>query len=102
MTRSPKRMRVPGEIHIPEPPVGREDPPVTSPVTPDRRFWPLDRPTPTVWIRIRRMPLPCPKCRRVLLDDGGQNSVCKGTHQTIAYFRCKSCQHVWKMKVQET
>jgi len=60
----------------------------------DRRFWPEDKPFPKV-LHVRQNP--CPKCRRIYLDDGGQNSVTTSTRGVISFHRCKSCGHRWKM-----
>ncbi len=64
-----------------------------------KRHWPRDRPMPEHYVK--RAPLPCPKCRRVLLDHGGQAVVCQSGGSEVVQLRCKSCGHRWLMPVKE-
>lgn len=64
----------------------------------DRRYWPSGEPLPAYYQR--RQILPCPKCRRVRLASGGQAVVAIVTKDTIAYLRCRSCKHTWKLAIK--
>ncbi len=78
-----------------------------------RHYWPEGDALPTHYAK--RRPLPCPKCFRVLLNSLAQAVVCtssgsvverddKGNQlraQRIASFRCKACEHIWKLPVKE-
>lgn len=64
----------------------------------DRIFLPENKPLPTH--HVKREIMPCPKCRRLRMDDMNQATVCNGTQGTIAFYRCRSCQHRWKMPVK--
>ena len=61
---------------------------------PDRRFWPEGKPMPEYYERPRQ---PCPECKRVALDDGGQAVALAQSGKDVVYLRCKSCGHRWKM-----
>lgn len=63
------------------------------------KFWPKDRAHPTAYIR--PMYIPCPKCDRVRMDDGGRAVALRATSGEIAYFRCKDCGHQFKMPMQD-
>lgn len=77
-------------------------PPIQYAVPPirDRRFWPEDDPLPDHYVKLRARRNPCPKCRRLLLDDGGQATCCTSSARgDRSYFRCKSCGHRWSLPV---
>lgn len=82
-----------------EPPVQTQPPAVQSQGAPDRRFWPPDQPLPAVWLKLQMRANPCPKCRRVLMDHGGQAVQCLSSGPELAWFRCKACSHVFKLPV---
>jgi len=63
--------------------------------------WPKDKPLPTHKVTHRREPMPCPKCRRIRLDDGGQATVATTTEKLIAWFRCRACGHRFCMPIKE-
>jgi len=72
--------------------VEHQDPPLD-----DRRYWPHDMPLPEVYQRQR---IPCPECRRLHLDDGWtQAVVAMSVRSDLAYFRCRGCEHRFKMVV---
>jgi hypothetical protein len=85
------------------------DPEVTIPVTPslseraalsppaDRRFWPAGEPLPARYVRVQRQTLPCPECRRVLLDTGSQAVAVTSAPKSVTWFRCRACGHRWKL-----
>ena len=89
------------EVTIPAVPTLSERAAMSAPPAPDRRFWPAGVPLPTEYRKARRNTLPCPKCRRVLLDDGGQAVVCTSSGSGVAFFRCKACGERWKLGVKE-
>lgn len=62
------------------------------------RYWPPDQPLPTAYVRQR---LPCPTCRCVTTDDGGQAAVLRSTAADLAYLRCRACGHKWKLRLRE-
>lgn len=64
------------------------------------KFWPKDQPTPNSYIKARRQPIPCPRCLRLLLDDGGQAISCTSSGRDVAFFRCRACGHRWKLAVK--
>ena len=66
----------------------------------DRRYWPKGKAMPTGVRKIRRVLVPCPKCRRVLLDDLSQVAVCQHSGSDIAWFRCKFCGNTWKLGIK--
>lgn len=72
-----------------------------------RRFWPPERPLPTLYAR-RKPPVPCPNCRRLLLDNLAQAVICLSlatpravngeiSKKTFAYLKCKACGHNFKL-----
>ena len=63
----------------------------------DRRFWPADKPLPDFYIK---QAVPCPKCRRIRSDDGGRATICTSSGAAVAFFRCRCCEHRWKMAVK--
>lgn len=65
-----------------------------------RRFRPEGEPPPTEYIKAQRQILSCPQCRRERLDNGGQAVECKSSGTDLAYFRCKVCDHQWKLSVK--
>lgn len=74
------------------------DAPPPAPHNHRPKFWPKGQPTPTSYIR--RQPIPCPRCLRLRLDDGSQSVSCTSTGQDVAFFRCKACEHRWKLAVR--
>lgn len=89
----------------PEPPVVHQEPPVevVSEVKAgphDRRFWPASEPMPDVWYKLRQRFVPCPKCRRLLRDNGSQAAVCTASGSGVAFFRCRECGHRWQLPVR--
>jgi len=64
---------------------------------PDVRHWPKDKPLPTYWVKRSS---PCPKCLRLLTDEGGQASVVTSSGDTVVFFRCKCCGHRWQLPVK--
>lgn len=74
--------------------------PVPAP-SPPGHYWPEHEPLPVVWMKARRQRLlPCPKCKRVTLDNMGQAAACTHSGNGLAYFRCRACGHRWKLSVQ--
>lgn len=65
-----------------------------------RRYWPKNKPLPEFHIKARRAPLPCPECKRVLLNDGGQNVACLHSGTDVARFRCRACGYTWMLPVK--
>ena len=82
-------------------PVETQEPPVETQEPPDRYHWPVGVPIPDVYLKVRRQPPPCPECRRVRTDEGGQSSVCQSSGSDVAWFRCKCCGHSWPLPVRE-
>lgn len=82
-------------IRIADPQVKLAEPPRSS----TRHFWPGDRSLPQAYLRAA--PLPCFKCRRVLLDSMSQAVAVVYTHGGFAYLRCRDCGHTWKMRIVE-
>lgn len=64
------------------------------------RFWPEGEPLPTTYKKHVRRAMPCPKCRRVLTDVGGQAAICRSSGADMAYFQCKVCDHRWGLGVE--
>lgn len=88
-------------LHIQEPPIERLMlPEMEDRALRDLKLWPEGKPLPTHH-QIRRQH-PCPKCRRVLLDNLSQAVVCTSTGNYVAYFRCRAsdCRHTFKLAVQ--
>lgn len=67
----------------------------------DRYFWPKDKPLPKEYAKAPRQIVPCPKCRRIFLDNMGQAVACKSSGADVAYFQCKACDHSFKLAVRE-
>lgn len=106
VTRSKRAAK---ELSNLEPPITHIDPPIDHdrlPRAPETAgpstgcFWPAGKPMPKTWHRAPRQSLPCPKCRRLLLDDRGQAVVCASSGTDIAYFRCRACGHRWALAVE--
>jgi len=72
----------------------------SAPVLEDRRYWPRGKRMPRVIKKRRRELVPCPNCRRVLLDDMGQAVVCTSSGDDVAWFRCRACEHRFKLGVE--
>jgi len=86
------------EITQPEPPSLSTRAALSPPPAPSGRcFWPADKPLPTEYVRVQRRTIPCPNCRRVLLDTGSQAVALTSAPQNVTWFRCRSCGHRWKM-----
>lgn len=64
----------------------------------DKIYWPKYREMPTHYSKPK--PLPCPKCKRVRLDNLGQCCVVMRTGKSIVYMRCKNCAHRWQLPVR--
>ena len=64
-----------------------------------RCYWPEDQPIPGTYIK--RKPIPCPKCRRVLLDTNARAVSCLSSGSAVAFFRCRACEHRWQLPVKE-
>lgn len=66
-------------------------------------YWPKDQPLPETYQRQRRI-VPCPRCRRRLLDDGSQVAVVRAVKDRIVYLRCRQpgCGNQWKMSTEGT
>lgn len=62
------------------------------------RLWPADKPLPEY--HVKRRPMPCPACRRVYLDNGGQAVACMSSREDTAWFRCRDCGHRFEMPVK--
>lgn len=90
----PTRLEPPYQIQ--EPPVEERQPPESKRL---EQFWPAGEPLPQAWSRERRYQ-PCPECRRVRMDGGGQAVILRATDKDVVYLRCKACGHQWKMVVQ--
>lgn len=63
----------------------------------ERYYWPQNMDMPGVYVR--RAPLPCPECKRVLTDHASQAVVCDGV-RGLAYLRCRCCDHRWQLPVK--
>lgn len=61
-------------------------------------MWPEGTPMPNKYVRPR--PVPCPKCRRLLLDTGAQAVVVRAIHVEVAFMWCRGCGDQFKMGVQ--
>jgi hypothetical protein len=66
----------------------------------DRRYWPIGKALPMTYRKIRREPPPCPKCRRIRTDAGGQSAACISSGKDRAVFRCNLCNHRWQLGVE--
>lgn len=75
-----------------EPPIQAQEPPIEGRV----KFWPNGMPMPETYGRRR---VPCPNCRRVFMDGGGQAVLCQSTSGGVAYLRCRVCGYHFKMEV---
>lgn len=62
-------------------------------------LWPEKEPMPTYYRKPRA--LPCPSCRRVRLDCGGQACVTQRVGVGLAYLRCRQCSHRWSLPVED-
>jgi len=84
-----------------EPQVEVQPSPVETHVEQNGRFhWPANKPFPEFYVKLRREPVPCPRCRRVRLYDLSQAAVCTSSGKT-AWFRCRQCGYRWEMPVKE-
>lgn len=64
----------------------------------DQSFWPKDKPLPTTYPKPAITP--CQKCLRLRRDDGRQAVVQKARSHSISYFRCRVCNHSFKLASQ--
>ena len=80
------------------PPIEQQETPPLAERVP--RSWPLEATLPRTYIK-RRL-LPCVRCRRILLDDGGQAVATTGIPRgDVAYLRCRGCGARWSLPVEE-
>ena len=85
---------VPVVVEMPEPEVV-----VADPISSDAlKVWPEEKPLPKVVPR--RALVPCPKCRRVLLDDLNQAVILKYTRDGVNYYYCKDCGAKWCLPIE--
>ena len=91
-------------LHVAEPAVSTQEPAVSRETSDKLRegrlYWPADKELPSVFRKQRRELVPCAKCRRVRLDNGGQAVVCTSSGVDLAWFRCKICGARWKLGVE--
>lgn len=87
----------PALVEHQEPPVDTQVPQVER----SDKFWPEDRPMPTRYVKSRARLIPCPSCRRLLLDDMGQAVVTTSSGRDVAWLRCRACQHRFSLPVEE-
>jgi len=107
--RSAAQHAVGPAIELQEPLIEHQEPPIIDhggrpgcvQQGPDPRYWPASQPLPTAWPKVRRQRPPCPKCRRILLEDGGQAVVVTTSGHEVAFFRCKACGKRWQLPVKE-
>lgn len=83
-----------------DPPVDHGRHPLPPPER-DRCFWPEGAKLPGFYYKTRRQMVPCPGCRRLLTDDGGQAAICTSSGRLIVWFRCRCCDHRWQLPVKE-
>lgn len=43
----------------------------------------------------------CPKCGKTQIATGSRAVVCMSSGNDIAYFRCRDCEHRWKVSVKK-
>lgn len=60
--------------------------------------WPPGKPLPQSYLRQTQ---PCPRCRRLLLDNGRQAVVLVTTEDRLAHLRCRECGYRWKLMIEE-
>jgi len=66
---------------------------------PPPTYWPEGEPLPGAYLRPR--PVPCGRCRRLLLDDGRQAVVLLSIPRGgVAYLRCRACGERWALPVE--
>lgn len=82
------------DIRNQEPPIGTQK----APIEERSRFWPDDKPVPETFRR--HTVYPCPECRRVRLDNGGQAVVVRCLSDEFAYLTCRGCGHQWKLEIK--
>ena len=85
------------DIKIQEPPVDTQDVRLSAR---DLKFWPKKKKLPGFKLKVERRPMPCPKCRRIRLDDLSQAAVCTSSGAALVWFRCKACGHKWCLPVK--
>lgn len=62
-----------------------------------RAFWPEGKDQPSVYVK--RAPLPCKYCRRVLLPNLSQAVIVKALSTDRAYLYCKACQKTFTLPI---
>ena len=86
----------------------RKKPPEASPPPPEypakvgggaKTYWPSGKPIPTTYRR-RPPPIPCPSCRCLWLEHGGQATALAGISGEVAWLWCKACKYRWKAPSQ--
>ena len=63
----------------------------------NRVYWPEGLAMPEFYPK--RQPMPCPKCRRVLLDNFCQAVTCVSSGIETVSLKCHSCGNTWQMPV---
>ncbi len=99
MSKKQKRTRT--KSRADQLPIETQTPPVMVQRPRAERFWPKGAAMPTVYLKVRRQSPPCPECRRVRTDVGGQSSRCTSSGTVVAWFRCICCGHCWQLAVKE-
>jgi len=66
----------------------------------DPKFWPKGVPFPDSVVKLRPRFIPCPHCRRVRLDNGGQAVAVTSSGPDIVWFRCRACDTRFKLAVK--
>lgn len=66
-------------------------------VTRPGNFLPPGAQLPTHYLKTS--PVPCPKCRRILLDDSGQAVLQRYTFGDIVTLLCQACGHSWRLPI---
>jgi hypothetical protein len=93
-------------VQMQEAPVQSAEAPISVPAAPritDRvlHLWPEGEPLPTHYEKHKRSRLPCPKCRRVLLDGIPSQAVeVRSSGAQVVSFRCRACGWTWKLPVK--
>lgn len=97
MAKKTTRTKLIPNVTYHEPPVTHQEAAVET-RTPPGLFYPKGKALPGTYIKRR---VPCPNCRRLLLDDRGQAVVTQSIQGDLAYLRCRACGHRWKLPVEE-
>jgi len=56
---------------------------------------------PQTFRKAKRELVPCPKCRRILLDDTGQAVIVASSGAKLVALRCRACDHRFQLPVEE-